>query len=59
VYTEARAVLRAVTTGSSLNVGVWKSLRIIVFGTYQGASTVVRKTLDWKRSRISMLVVEA
>jgi hypothetical protein len=26
-------------------------------GTYQGASTIMRKTLDWNRSRISMLEV--
>jgi hypothetical protein len=43
----------------SLTVGVWRSLRIIVFGTYQGASTSMRKSFDWKRSRISMLEVEA
>jgi hypothetical protein len=30
-----------------------------VFGTYQGASTIMRKAFDWKRSRISMLEVEA
>jgi hypothetical protein len=28
-------------------------------GTYHGASTMMRKTLDWNRSRISMLEVEA
>jgi hypothetical protein len=27
--------------------------------TYQGASTIMRKTLDWNLSRISMLEVEA
>jgi hypothetical protein len=27
--------------------------------TYQGASTIMLKTLDWNRSRISMLEVEA
>jgi hypothetical protein len=32
---------------------------ITVFGTYQGASTIMRKAFDWKRSRISMLEVEA
>jgi hypothetical protein len=26
---------------------------------YQGASTIMRKAFDWKRSRISMLEVEA
>jgi hypothetical protein len=30
-----------------------------VFGTYQGASTIMRKTFDWKRSRISLSEVEA
>jgi hypothetical protein len=30
-----------------------------VFGTYHGASTVMRRAFDWKRSRISMLDVEA
>jgi hypothetical protein len=25
-----------------------------VFGTYQGASTIMRRAFDWKRSRISM-----
>jgi hypothetical protein len=29
------------------------------FGTYQGASTIMRKAFDWKRSRISVLEVEA
>jgi hypothetical protein len=28
-------------------------------GTYHGASTIMRKTLDWNRSRISMLEVKA
>jgi hypothetical protein len=28
-------------------------------GTYQGASTIMRKTLDWNISRISMMEVEA
>jgi hypothetical protein len=28
-----------------------------VFGTYQGASTIMRKAFDWKRSRISVLEV--
>jgi hypothetical protein len=35
---------------SSLTVGIWRSLRITVFGTYQGASTIMRKAFD---SRIS------
>jgi hypothetical protein len=30
-----------------------------VFGTYQGASTILRKAFNWKRSRISVLEVKA
>jgi hypothetical protein len=44
---------------SSLTVGIWRSLRITVFGTLQGASTIMRKAFDWKCSRISVLEVEA
>jgi hypothetical protein len=29
-----------------------------VFGTYQGASTIMREAFDWKRSRISILEIE-
>jgi hypothetical protein len=32
---------------------------ITVFGTYQGASTIVLKAFDWKRCGISMLEVGA
>jgi hypothetical protein len=42
----------------SVTVSVWRSLRITVFGTYQGASTIMRKAFDWKRSRISVLEVD-
>jgi hypothetical protein len=28
-------------------------------GTYQGASTIMRKAFDWNLTRISMLEVEA
>jgi hypothetical protein len=56
MYVEARTVLRAVVTDFFLTVGVWRSLRINVFGTYQGASTIVRITLDWKHSRICVFV---
>jgi hypothetical protein len=59
VCAEVSTVLRAVAAKFSLTVGVWRFLRITVFGTYQGASTVMRKAFDWKRSRISMLEVEA
>jgi hypothetical protein len=44
---------------SSLTIGVWRSLQIIVFGTYQGVSTIMHKAFDWKRSTISMVEVEA
>jgi hypothetical protein len=44
---------------SFLTDGIWRSLRIRVFGTYYGASTIMRRAFDWKRSRISMLDVEA
>jgi hypothetical protein len=59
VYTEARTALIPVLTRiSSLTAGGWRSLRITVFGTYQGASNIVRNAFDWKRSRISVLEVE-
>jgi hypothetical protein len=32
---------------SSLTVGTWRSLRMTEFDTYQGASIIFRKTLDW------------
>jgi hypothetical protein len=51
--------LRRARRISSLTIGVWRSLWITVFGTYQGASTIMRKAFDWKRSRISVLEVEA
>jgi hypothetical protein len=56
---EASNLLRAVARISSLTVGIWRSLLITVFGTYQGSSTIMRKAFDWKCSRISMLEVEA
>jgi hypothetical protein len=55
----ASTLLLAVVTVYFLTVDVWRSLRITVFGTYQGASTIMCKTLDWKRSRISMFEVKA
>jgi hypothetical protein len=42
-----------------LTVGQLRSLRMSELGTYHGASTMMRKTLDWNRSRILMLEVEA
>jgi hypothetical protein len=58
VYTEASTVLRAVAEEFFLSVDISITLRITVFGTYHFACTVVRKTLDWKRSKISMFEVE-
>jgi hypothetical protein len=59
VCAEASSVLIAVAADCSLAVGVWRSLRITAFGTYQGASAIMRKAFDWKRSRIPVLEVEA
>jgi hypothetical protein len=60
VCAEASIVLTAVAGGlSSLTVAIWRVLQITVFGTYQGASTIMHKAFDWKRSRISVLEVEA
>jgi hypothetical protein len=56
---EANTVLRAVAADFFSNCCVWRSLRITVFGTYQGAFTIMRKAFDWKSSRINMLEVEA
>jgi hypothetical protein len=43
---------------SSLTVGIWRSLRITLFVMYLGASTILRKPFDWKRSTIYTLEVE-
>jgi hypothetical protein len=42
-----------------LTVGIWRALTITAFGTFIGACTIMRKAFDSKRSRISMLEVEA
>ena len=36
-----------------------RTLRIIVFGTYHGASLMILRTLDWNLSGISMLELDA
>jgi hypothetical protein len=59
VYTEACTVLRAVAADFFYNFWCLETVRITGFGTYQDASTVVRKTLDWQRSMVSMFEVEA
>jgi hypothetical protein len=58
VCAEASNVLRAVAE-DFLSVGVWRSLRITLLDTYQGASTIMPKAFVWKHSRISVLEVEA
>jgi hypothetical protein len=58
VYGEASTVLRAVVTDFYLTVSVWKFVWITTFGTYQGSSIIMRKTLDWTRPRISMFEVK-
>jgi hypothetical protein len=39
---------------SFLTVGIWRSFRIVSFGTYKGASVFICRVFDWKRSRISV-----
>jgi hypothetical protein len=56
---EANTILRAVVEEFFFNCWYLEILRITIFGTYQGASTIMHKAFDWKRSRISMLEVEA
>jgi hypothetical protein len=36
-----------------------RSFRIAAFDTYHGASVIMRRVFDWKRSSISMLDVDA
>jgi hypothetical protein len=57
VCAEANTVLRLQRRISSLTVGIWRSLRITVFGKYHGASTIIRNVFDWERSRTSVLEV--
>jgi hypothetical protein len=54
VCTEANSVKGAEAAISSFTVGIWMSLWMKELDTYQGASTISRKTMDWKRSKISM-----
>jgi hypothetical protein len=56
---EASTVLRAVAADFFFNCWYLEVLSNNLFGTYQGASTIVRKAFDWKHSRISMLEVDA
>jgi hypothetical protein len=54
VCAEARAILRAVAADFFVNCRCVE-IPIPVFGTYQGASTIMRKAFHWKRSRFYML----
>jgi hypothetical protein len=58
-YTLRRTVLRAVMTYFFFTVDVWRSVRVILFGTYKDSSTITRKMLGWKRARFSVFEVEA
>jgi hypothetical protein len=40
-------------------VGIWRSVRITVFGMNQGVSAVMHKALDWRQSMISVVELEA
>jgi hypothetical protein len=42
--TEVRTLLRAVMRISYLTLGFWRFVRITVFGTYQVASSIMRRT---------------
>jgi hypothetical protein len=59
VCAEVNAVLRAVLADFFFNCWYLEIPSDTIFGTYQGASTIMYKSFDWKHSRISMLEVEA
>jgi hypothetical protein len=54
---EESTVLRAVAADFFFNCWYLEIPSETVFGTYQGAPTIMRKAFEWKRSRISMLEV--
>jgi hypothetical protein len=58
VCAKASSVLRAVVA-DFFNCWCLEIPSDTVLGTYQGASTIMRKVFDWKRTRISMLEVGA
>jgi hypothetical protein len=59
VCAEASTVLRSAAANFIFNCWYLEILWITIFSTYQGAYTIMRKALDRKHSRISMLEVEA
>jgi hypothetical protein len=58
MFAEASTELRAVATDFFF-VGCQLEVSTDVFGTYQGASTIMRSAFDLKRSIVSMLDVDA
>jgi hypothetical protein len=59
MHAEALAVMLDVTADFVFNRLDMEILRIIVFGTYHGASVITCRAFDWKSSSIFMLNVEA
>jgi hypothetical protein len=59
MYGETSDILVVVAEDFFLKEGVWRSRWMWLFGTYHGASTIMRRAFDWKRSSISMLDVDA
>jgi hypothetical protein len=59
VCAETSTVLRALAADLFFNYGYMEIPLDNLFGTYQGASTVMHKAFDWKRSRIFVMELEA
>jgi hypothetical protein len=59
VCAEASTVLRDVAADFFFNCWYLEIPSDNRIGTYEGASTIMRKAFNWKRSRISVLEVEA
>jgi hypothetical protein len=59
VHAEALAVMVAVTADFAFNCRDLEIFPYYRIGTYHGASVIMRRTCDWKRSSISMLNVDA
>jgi hypothetical protein len=54
---EALAILGTMAADLFFNRWDLKSLRIVSFGIYLGASIIIRRVFHWKRLRIFMLDV--
>jgi hypothetical protein len=59
VQAEALVVMVAVMADFVFNPWDLEIFRITVFGTYHGASIIMRRTFDWERSSICMLDMDA